>query len=84
MNVMKCNISLVNEFLFLFTTHLITYNRKLYFHVSVIVVFHDITVVLSGILIEKCSSYVYCQFNANSGAIDQLIQGDQHAGHPCE
>jgi len=44
---------------------------------------------LSGILIEKCSFYVSCQFNAKSGAIDQLGLGnrpfdrDRLGGHPC-
>jgi len=44
--------------------------------------------VLSGILIEKCAFWVSCQFNAKSGAVDQLTLGDQPvdrdrlAGHP--
>ena len=33
--------------------------------------------VLSGILIEKCAFWVSCQFNAKSGAVDQLTLGDQ-------
>jgi len=33
--------------------------------------------VLSGILIEKCSFLVSCQFNAKSGVIDQATLGDQ-------
>jgi len=33
--------------------------------------------VLSGILIEKCSFQAACQFNAKSGAIDQVTLGDQ-------
>jgi len=39
-------------------------------------------------LIEKCSFQVSCQFNAKSGAIDQLRRGnrpvsrDRHLGHP--
>ena len=32
---------------------------------------------LSGILIEKCSFYAACQFNAKSGAIDQVTLGDR-------
>jgi len=36
--------------------------------------------VLSGILIEKCSYWVACQFNAKSGAIDQVTLGDQPVG----
>ena len=38
--------------------------------------------VLSGILIEKFSFQVSCQFNAKSGAIDQLTLGDRLVGHP--
>jgi len=33
-------------------------------------------------LIEKCSFQVSCQFNAKSGAIDQLTLGDRLVGHP--
>jgi len=46
--------------------------------------------VLSGILIEKCSFQVSCQFIAKSGAIDQLTLGDRPVdrdrlvGHPCK
>jgi len=36
--------------------------------------------VLSGILVEKCSYWVACQFNAKSGAIDQVTLGDQPVG----
>jgi len=32
---------------------------------------------LSGILIETCSFQVSCQFNAKSGAIDQLRLGNR-------
>jgi len=40
--------------------------------------------VLSEVLIEKCSFYVSCQFNAaKSGAIEQLRLGDRRVGHPC-
>jgi len=35
--------------------------------------------VLSGILIVKCSFQVPCQFNAKSGAIEQLTLSDQPA-----
>ena len=44
---------------------------------------------LSEVLIEKCSFYVSCQFNAKSGAIEQLRLGDRpvdcdrRVGHPC-
>jgi len=43
---------------------------------------------LSGISIEKCSFYLSCQFNAKSGAIEQLTLGerpvdrDRRVGHP--
>jgi len=43
---------------------------------------------LSEVLIEKCSFYVSCQFNAKSGAIEQLRLGDRpvdrdrRVGHP--
>jgi len=43
---------------------------------------------LSLILIKKCSFQVSCQFNAKSGAIDQLTLGDRPVdcdrlvGHP--
>jgi len=33
--------------------------------------------VLSEILIEKCSFQAACQFNAKSGAIDQVTLGNQ-------
>jgi len=35
--------------------------------------------VLSGILIEKCSCWVFCLFNAKSHAIDQVTLDDQTA-----
>jgi len=38
---------------------------------------------LSGILIEKCSFQVSRQFNAKSGATDQLPLGDRLVDHPC-
>jgi len=38
--------------------------------------------VFSGILFEKCSFWVSCQCNANSGAIDQVTLGDRLVGHP--
>jgi len=37
---------------------------------------------IKGILIEKCSFQVFCQFNAKSGAIDQLRLGNQPVGQP--
>jgi len=37
--------------------------------------------VLPGIIIEKCSFQVFCQFNAKSGAIDQLTRGDRPVDH---
>jgi len=33
--------------------------------------------VLTGTLIEKCSLQVTCQFNAKSGAIDQVTLSDR-------
>jgi len=48
------------------------YHRELYFHVSVNLLFYHITIVLSGMLIDKCYFSVSCQFNANSGIIDLL------------
>jgi len=36
--------------------------------------------VLSDILIEKCSFYAACQFNAKLGAIDQVTLDDQPVG----
>jgi len=58
------------------------FHREPRFQVSVNLILHNITIVLSGILIEKCSCQVSCQFNAKSGAIDQLRLGDRLVGHP--
>ena len=49
------------------------YHREPRFHVLVNLILHNITIMLSGILIEKCS----CQFNAKSGAIDQQRLADR-------
>jgi len=43
--------------------------------------FMDHFYVLSGILIDKRSLSVSCQFNAKSGAIDQLTFGDRPVDH---
>jgi len=49
------------------------YHREPRFHVLVNLILHNITIMLSGILIEKCS----CQFNAKSGTIDQQRLADR-------
>jgi len=54
-----------------------------FIHVSVNLVFYNITIVLSGILIEKCSFEASCQFNAKPGAIDLMVTPGLFV-HACE